>query len=55
MSSCLLGPGISVGSNVNIVTGNADRGIILPSNVRFYAVASDASSYTYSLAYELIP
>lgn len=55
ISSALLGPGVSIGSNVNLVSGNSDRGIVLPSKIRFYAVASDASSYTYSLGYELIP
>lgn len=55
ITSIFLGPGISQGNNVSLLTGQGDRGVILPSNIRLYVVASTADAYTYSLGYELIP
>lgn len=49
-----LGDGVSVGSGLSPTTGQADRGIVLPTSLRLYIAASDASAYTYSVGYELI-
>lgn len=54
-TSILLGPGVSIGSNIGLPTGQSDRGIMLPSKIRLYVVHADATSYTYSVGYELIP
>lgn len=55
ITSIFLAPGVSQGNNMSLPTGQADRGIMLPSKIRLYVVHSDAASYTYSLAYELLP
>lgn len=55
ITSIFMGPGVSSGTNVSLPTGQGDRGVILPSKVRFYVAHGDASSYTYSVGYELIP
>ena len=52
----LMGQGISLGSNFGAAGAPvfSDRGHILSSSFRFRVVHSDASSYTYSLGYELL-
>lgn len=54
-SVVILGDGVSQGSNISLPTGQGDRGINLPKNVRLYMVHGDASSYTYSVGYEIVP
>ncbi len=54
-TSILLGAGVSQGTNISLAGGQADRGTRLPADVRVYVVHGDASSYTYSVGYELIP
>lgn len=54
--SFAMGRGISAGTGSTINTSNAaDRGAILGSAMRLSVLHSDASSYTYSLGYELVP
>jgi len=53
---CMFGSGIAIGSNSSInsaLTGYI--GAVMNSRMRITVLAGDASSYTYSLGYELIP
>lgn len=51
----IVGPGISVGSGAAINAALAsDRGTVLGREMRISVLHSDASSYTYSLGYEML-
>lgn len=51
----MFGPGVSVGTNANLNSSlSGDRGILMGANMRVTVLHSDASSYTYSVGYELV-